>query len=142
MLESETQRLGLDAAVRFTGRQSMDRVRQYLKLADVFALVSRLEGFPCSLIEAMSTGLASVVSRIPANLQLVDDGVHGWSAALGNIEDLSAALNRLIENPEGRRKMGQVARQRIIDHYSTAKIAERYEELFALATADSPPVQA
>ena len=134
MLESETQRLGLEAAVRFTGRQPIDRVRQYLKLADVFALVSRLEGFPCSLIEAMSTGLASVVSRIPANLQLVDDGVHGWSGEVRNPGELAAAMNRLIEDPDSRARMGAAGRQRIIDHYSALKIAERYEELFALVT--------
>ena len=135
MLEGEAGRLGLREAVRFAGRQPMDRVRQYLKLADVFVLVSRLEGFPCSLIEAMSTGLASVVSRIPANRQLVEDGVHGWSGAVGDANELAAAMRRLIENPESREKMGQAARQRILDHYSAEKIAERYEELFALATA-------
>ena len=135
MLEGEASRLGLREAVRFAGRQPMDRVRQYLKLADVFVLVSRLEGFPCSLVEAMSTGLASVVSRIPANRQLVEDGVHGWSGAVGDANELAAAMRRLIENPESRKKMGQAARQRILDHYSAEKIAERYEELFALAKA-------
>ena len=136
-LQAESQRLGLSEAVRFTGRQPMDRVREFLKMADIFALVSRLEGFPCSLIEAMSTGLAAIVSRIPANKQLIDDGVHGLSGGVRNASELAEALLRLIDNPEQRQQMGQAGRQRIIDHYSTVKIAERYEELFALVATET-----
>ena len=132
-LEAQSRELGLAEGVHFTGRQPMERVRQYLKMADIFALVSRLEGFPCSLIEAMSTGLPAVVSRIPANGQLVEDGVHGWSGAVRDSGELAGAIIRLIEDPVGRARMGAAGRQRIVDHYSTVKIAERYEELFALA---------
>jgi glycosyltransferase involved in cell wall biosynthesis len=42
----------------------------------MYALTSPSEGFPCALVEAMAAGLASVVSSIPANLQLIDNGVH------------------------------------------------------------------
>ncbi|WP_031494843.1 glycosyltransferase family 4 protein [Bryobacter aggregatus] len=135
-LEAASERLQLASFVQFVGRQPMNRVLEYLQLADVFTLVSRLEGFPCSLIEAMSTGLASLVSRIPANEQLVEDGVHGWSGGVRNAPELAAALLRLIENPEQRAAMGVAGRQRIVDNYSSEKIAERYEELFAIATTE------
>ena len=39
----------------------------------VFTLVSVVEGLPCSLLEAMSAGVAPLVSDIPAHTQLVDD---------------------------------------------------------------------
>ncbi len=132
-LQAEAVRLGLGEEVRFTGREPMDRVRRYLQAGDAFALVSRLEGFPCSLIEAMATGLASVVSRIPANGQLVEDGEHGWSAEVGSQDEIAAGLLKLLMDEGMRERMGQAARQRIVGNYSSVKIAERYEELLTIA---------
>ncbi len=137
-LEQRILDLGLTHAVRFAGRQTAAGVRELLRSADIFALVSRLEGFPCSLIEAMATGLPSVVSGIPANLQLVGDGEQGWSSAVGDVPGLAAAMTRLIDSPADRFRMGQEARRRIVENYSTEKIALRYEELFAEARRSAP----
>jgi glycosyltransferase involved in cell wall biosynthesis len=125
--------LGLGARVRFTGRLAIPEVCQWYQAADVFALVSSNEGFPCSLTEAMATGLPSVVSGIPANLQLIDDGVHGLHASLKDEASIAAALARLFSDPALRARMGEAARRRVIDNYSTAKVLDRYEALFAEA---------
>ena len=119
--------------VRFTGRVGIPEVCQWLRASDVFALVSSNEGFPCSLTEAMSAGLPSVVSDIPANLQLIDDGVHGLHAALKDGGSIADALSRLFSDPPLRARMGEAARRRVIDNYSTGKVLDRYEALFAEA---------
>jgi len=119
--------------VRFTGRLGIPEVCRWLQAADVFALVSSNEGFPCSLTEAMSAGLPSVVSEIPANAQLIDDGVHGLHTALRNQSSIAGALARLLSDAALRARMGASARQRVIDHYSTEKVLDRYEALFAEA---------
>jgi glycosyltransferase involved in cell wall biosynthesis len=119
--------------VRFTGRVGIPEVCQWLRASDVFALVSSNEGFPCSLTEAMSAGLPSVVSDIPANLQLIDDGVHGVHAALKDEGSIADALARLFSDPPLRARMGEAARRRVIDNYSTGKVLDRYEALFAEA---------
>ena len=129
-LTEHAARLGLASRVRFTGRQTIPQVLQWLQAADVFALVSSLEGFPCSLVEAMSAGLPAVVSDIPANLQLVDAGVHGLHARMGDEAAIAAALERLLSDPELRARMGEAARRRVIENYSTEKVVERYESLF------------
>jgi len=116
--------------VRFAGRVEPAEVRSWLRIADMFALVSPSEGFPCALAEAMSAGLPSVVSDIPANRQLVDDGQHGLLAPVGVEDAIAAAILRLLDDAGLRASMGQAARARILDNYSTAKIADRYETLF------------
>ena len=132
-LQARAASLGLGALVRFTGRVTIPEVRQWLRVSDVFALVSSNEGFPCSLGEAMATGLPSVVSGIPANLQLIDDSVHGLHAALRDETSIAEALARLFSDPALGARMGEAARRRVIENYSTGKVVDRYEALFAEA---------
>jgi glycosyltransferase involved in cell wall biosynthesis len=131
-LETLAARLGLGSSqVRFSGRAEPSDVPLWLRASDVFTLMSPNEGFSCALAEAMSAGLASVVSRIPANVQLIEDEVHGLLAPAGDEKAMAGALVRLFRDPALRGGMGRVARQRIIDNYSTDRVAERYETLFA-----------
>jgi glycosyltransferase involved in cell wall biosynthesis len=102
-----------------------------LQASDVFALLSSNEGLPCSLLEAMSVGLPSVVSDIPANVQLVETEVHGLHAALGSTNSIAAALKRLLLDAPLRARMGAAARQRVLAGYSIDKVMERYETLFS-----------
>ena len=74
-------------------------------------------------------GLASVVSDIPANQQLIDAGVHGLAVPFDDEDSISQAFLRLFREPDLRLRMGQAARQRVVDNYSTLRIVERYETL-------------
>jgi glycosyltransferase involved in cell wall biosynthesis len=130
-LETLAAGLSLDGAVRFTGFQAGAQVRDWLQASDVFALVSSNEGLPCSLLEAMSAGLPSVVSDIPANTQLVETEVHGLHAALGSPDLIAGALHRLLLDAPLRARMGAAARQRVLAGYSIDKVMDRYEALFS-----------
>jgi glycosyltransferase involved in cell wall biosynthesis len=131
-LEATARELGLGPGqVLFSGRVDVAEVALWLQASDVFTLMSPNEGFSCALAEAMSTGLPSVVSRIPANAQLVDDEVHGLSTPVGDDSAMAGALIRLFRDPALRYRMGEAARQRILDNYSTSQVVDRYEKLFA-----------
>jgi glycosyltransferase involved in cell wall biosynthesis len=117
--------------IRFAGRVAAEDVPLWLRASDVFALVSPSEGFSVALLEGMSTGLASVVTRIPANEQLVEDSVHGLSVPVGDEAAIARAFMALAQDAPARKRMGAAARQRIVENYSTGKVAERYEALFA-----------
>ena len=130
-LETLAAGLRLNGAVRLTGRQTGAEVRDWLQASDVFALVSSNEGLACSLLEAMSVGLPSVVSDIPANIQLVETEVHGLHAALCSTNSIAGALHRLLLDAPLRARMGAAARQRVLAGYSIDKIMDRYEALFS-----------
>jgi glycosyltransferase involved in cell wall biosynthesis len=122
--------LGLGAKVRFTGRLAETGVLQWLQASDIFVMVSHFEGLPCSLIEAMSTGLPSVVSDIPANTQLIGHEIHGLVAGLGDEQATGRAMVRLLGDASLRARMGQAARARVVATYPTEEVASRYEALF------------
>jgi glycosyltransferase involved in cell wall biosynthesis len=128
-----------DNKVRFVGQVNPAEVCDWLKVADVFTLVSFSEGFPCALAEAMSTGLPCVVSDIPANRQLIDDGEHGFLTPVGDLTAISTAIVQLLKNVTLRLRMGEAARQRIEDNYSSDKISDRYETLFRQMLSEAKP---
>jgi glycosyltransferase involved in cell wall biosynthesis len=79
----------------------------------------------------MAAGLPSVVSDIPANVQLVETEVHGLQVALGSPDPIAGALHRLLLDAPLRVRMGAAARQRVLAGYSIDKVMDRYEALFS-----------
>lgn len=129
-------KLNLEKNVIFTGRLDTAGVLKWLQSGDVFTLISAIEGLPCSLIEAMSAGLPPVVSNIPAHAQLVDTEVDGIITELGNQDSIAAGLVRLLTDPPARERMGAAARTRMLKTFSTAKVVDCYETLFAECTGE------
>jgi glycosyltransferase involved in cell wall biosynthesis len=128
-------KLAEEGRIRFTGVVPSSAVHEWVQIVDVFALVSSLEGLPVSLIEAMATGLPVVVSDIPANRQLVDTGVEGIVVETRNADAIGSALESILgdsdSDGETRRRMGTAARLRIGERFSTDRVVELYETLFA-----------
>jgi glycosyltransferase involved in cell wall biosynthesis len=79
----------------------------------------------------MSAALPSVVSDIPANRQLISDGVHGILVGVRNQEALASGILKLFADPQLRSIMGGRARQVILANYSTDKVVDRYESVLA-----------
>ncbi len=134
-LTEQTQQLGCHDSTRFVGAVAPEEIPRWLQMADVFALVSLSEGFPCALVEAMSVGLASVVSDIPANRQLVQPENHGLLSPPGDALAMAAALVRVLDNRDLRSRMGAEARRSVKQRYATERVIERYEMLLRDSTA-------
>jgi glycosyltransferase involved in cell wall biosynthesis len=117
--------------IRFVGRVKVTEVPFWLRSSDLFALISPNEGFSCALLEAMASGLASVVSDIPANRQLIDPGIHGLTVPFGDESSIGDALLQLLTDRDARTRMGEAARSRVVENYSTSRIVERYERLLS-----------
>ncbi len=122
--------LGLESYVTFAGMQPHSAIPLWLRAADLFTLVSSLEGFSCSLVEAMSAGLPSVVSDIPANVQLIESGREGLLTRLRDSSDLASGFLQLINDRSERQRMGKIARAKVLERYSIGTVTTQYEELF------------
>lgn len=125
-LELLVNRLGLFDRVIFHGH--LRDFSLQLSEAKIFVLPSLTEGFPNSLIEAMSVPLACISSSCIAGPdEIIEDGINGLLVEPGNVNDLADKLNRLIENPDLR---DDLASNAIIvrETLSFEKIAHQYLE--------------
>ena len=78
-------------------------------------------------LQYMSAGVPPVVSDVGVNREIVHDGVDGLVAA--GVDDFGPLLRRLVADPALRARLGQAARARAEQHYSTAVVARRVADL-------------
>ena len=89
-----SQQLEIGDYVSFEGRiNSGKNVRAYLDQADIFILVSKTEGLPRAMIEAMARGLPCVGSRVGGIPELLDESVI---VPPGDTKALTQTLKNLI----------------------------------------------
>ena len=100
--------LGIAGRVRFSGY--LPDVAQTLAGAHVFALSSRSEALPRSVLEAMRAGLPVVASDVGGLPELIDSGRNGLLVPPGADAAFSAALAGLIADAPRRSQMGLAAR--------------------------------
>ena len=112
-LERRARELGLGGRVEFLGHVAFDRLVGEYRRADVFCLPSRQEGFGIVFLEAMAAGLPIVAARAAAVPEVVSDGESGILVAPDSPGDLAAALDRLLSDPEERRRMGETGRRQV-----------------------------
>jgi len=98
--------LGLDGAVRFTGALTGDQLYSHFREHDAFALPSYNEGIPAVLYEAGAFGLPVVTTPVGAITALVRDGENGLLVTPGDTDGLTAALRRIVTDPDLRAMLG------------------------------------
>ncbi|WP_405014221.1 glycosyltransferase [Kitasatospora sp. NBC_01539] len=108
-LEAEL-RAAAGGGVVFAGSRA--DVPALLPAFDVFTLSSRQEGLPVALMEAMTSGLPSVVTRVGGMPEVLADDEQGLLVPPGDPAALAAALGRLAADPALRERLGTAARER------------------------------
>lgn len=100
-----------------------------LQASDLFVLPSRVEGFPNALCEAMACGLPVVAAECTDSIpMIVEEGVSGLLVPPERVDELASALDRLMGDPDARRRMGRAARS-VLDRFSESSVLDRWEEL-------------
>lgn len=119
--------------VRFMGHR--EDASSLLHLADLFWLGSEFEGMSNSLMEAMACGKPVVVSSIPANQELVQHGVEGYVANLGDAPGFAQFTLKIMSNPELIRSMGTAGHAKMEREFGVANMVDRYAEAFRAEAA-------
>jgi glycosyltransferase involved in cell wall biosynthesis len=100
----------------------------WMARADVFALPSRVEGWPNALAEAMACGAPVVAADCPSGpREIIAHGRNGLLVPVEDVDALAAALQRLLGDRAAARALGDEARA-WAHGYAVARIAPRWLE--------------
>ena len=100
-------------------------------LCDVTVMASKSrEGFPKSVVEAMSQGVPAIVTAVGGMPELVGDGKAGIMVPPSDPNALAGAIRELAGNPIRRAELGRAAREQIKTVFNIAESISRMRELF------------
>jgi glycosyltransferase involved in cell wall biosynthesis len=123
--------LGLEGAVHFTGRVAAESIAEAYAQATLAVVPSLYEGFGFPAGEAMACQVPVVSSRGGALPEVVgEDGSCGILVPPKDAEALAAAIDQLLDQPERRDAMGRAGRERVLQHFTWRRAAERTVEVY------------
>ncbi len=95
-----------------------------LRIADVFALPSFVEGLPISLLEAMALGIPSISTDTNAIPEAIKHLETGWLIETGDAEGLGNAIRMLKSNENLREKLSRNGREFVLQNFNEIQVAE------------------
>ncbi|MFL6571379.1 MAG: glycosyltransferase, partial [Burkholderiales bacterium] len=129
VLEARVRERQLTGRVRFAGNQA--DVAPWLQAFDVFVLPSYAnEGVPQALIQAMLTGLPCVTTAVGSISELAKDGETALLVPPKEVAPLRAAVQKLIDHPEMRARLGAAARRHCEAGFSYEAMLDKMERIY------------
>ncbi len=119
-LKSLAKRLNVEAY--FFGGVDADTIDSLLQNSRIFALISSYEGMSFSLLRAMMFGMPTVVSNIPANMDVIENNINGIVVDIADISKIKNAIENLLADPKCSLNLGISARQKALEEFSLSKV--------------------
>jgi len=128
------------ANVSFLGNLDTKQLAEFYGGSRFLVVSSRcFEGFPMTIVEAMTHGKAVVAPRIGGIPEIVDDGSTGLLFEPGNSDDLAEKVRYLWASPKLCKRMGQAGREKALREYSPEgyymRLMALYDEAVALGSS-------
>jgi glycosyltransferase involved in cell wall biosynthesis len=132
-LERLASELGTPAM--FLGHRPNAEVPELLGAMDIVVLSSRFEGTPLAVLEWMAAGKAIVASRVGGVPAILEDGKDAVLVPPRDHVAFADAIDRLLEDPSERRRLGETAQKRQRAEYRLDRtlclVETLYEQLHA-----------
>jgi glycosyltransferase involved in cell wall biosynthesis len=132
--EALARELGVDGEVTFEGRVA--RIRDAYAAGQVVVLCSISEGFPYTLIEAMTCGRPCVATDVGGVTEAVAD--TGLVVPPRRPAELAQACLALLKDGDRRRNLGQAARQRALEYFTVDRAVSTFDEIYLFLGTGRP----
>jgi glycosyltransferase involved in cell wall biosynthesis len=116
-LITHAQRLGVKDSIVFTGYTPDKELPKLYQAADVFAFSTFYEHHPFAVLEALSTGLPVVTTRVGGIPETIDNGKDGFMVEPFHPEQFADKILYLLEHPVDAQEMGLLARKTILERF-------------------------
>ncbi len=121
---------GLSKDVVRLGLVPYDRVRDELRSASVFALVSLEENSPMGIEEAMAAGVPVVTSNRCGMPYLVRDGTSGFLVDPVSPGEVAERLGAILGDPALAARLASASRATALERFHPTRVAERTLEVY------------
>lgn len=130
-LRKQATALSQVGVVDFVGALSGREKDELWRNSDVFVFPTfHLEGLPYSLLESMAAGTVPITTRVGAQPDVIEDGVHGLFVPPHNPRALFEAILKLDDDRQLLHAMSDRGRARVRDYYGTNRLAEDFRGLY------------
>lgn len=140
-LSAELAKRGLQTKVHFTGAIAPGEVPAWLRKMDVAVAPYPAEVdfyfSPLKVYEYMATGLPVVASQVGQLTNLIRNGVNGILCPPGDAIALASALENLWKSPALCTRLGQKARQTVLQHHTWERVAQQILQIAGLESVPS-----
>lgn len=120
--------------VNFLGWVSGESKAQAFRNAHIYILASYTEGLPCSLLEAMGSGLAVVATDVGGIKDMFQNGKMGFLVKARDVESLTQNIFQLIEDRRLLKEISFYNYQYALTHFTSTSVAEclinTYEKVY------------
>lgn len=127
-LRSRVKEYGLGCRFNFLGH--VNEMDAFFSGLDLYVSTSLHEGIPMSVLEAMGHGLPVIAPDVGGFREIITSGRDGFLIQDHDPELFAKRCLALFYEPELRMRMGQYARQKVIEQFSFQNMAEQYAQLY------------
>jgi len=137
-VQHRIEELGAGEWARMSGYVEYDDVPDVYRRADIFLSPTYAEGFSNTILEAMASGLACVSCFAVGVVDCLRDGENGLLVSPGDVGALARAIERVLDEPELRARITQLAFQEANTLYAWPTIAAQIEGVYQRLLGTKP----
>ena len=125
-----TKELKIEDSVKFLGYVSDEKLPFLYSTSDIFVLPAIYENFPFAILEAQSSGLPVISTKVGGIPEFLIDNENGFIIEPGDSIQLSQKLLNLLQNPDLTERMGKKGRKMIEEKLNWKLITNQVIDLY------------
>jgi glycosyltransferase involved in cell wall biosynthesis len=123
-------KLGVKDNIVFTGYFPDKKLPKLYQAADIFAFSTFYENLPFAVLEALSTGLPVVTTRVGGIPEMIEDGKNGFLVEPFNSRELADRILYYLEHPAAASEMALLARKTIENQFDWRLIVKKVLKVY------------
>jgi glycosyltransferase involved in cell wall biosynthesis len=124
----------LDGRVRIFGMVDDNVIDELIKGADLFLLPSLHEGMSVAILEALGSGLPTVISDLENNREITDGGRVAWLISPSAPRKLAESLERILASPDDMKRRARDAMLFVEENFCFERVVREHTELYESLT--------
>jgi len=130
-LKDTVQTYEINSSVTFYGEAGWERTMQLLSIMDIVVVPSRFEGFGLTAAEGMAMGKPVIASATSGLKEVVVHEETGILFPVDDVQTLKTALERLVNDPDLRERLGSTGKERVRANFSIDLFCRKIKALYS-----------